>query len=598
MSKNFIIVSTLDWNSNWQIPHEIVKTLIEQNNNVLYVENTGLRSVMFSDFKRISLRLKNFFNSESGFKRESSNLTIFSPPLIPFPYNNFSLKLNKLYYIESIRKWINTNNFNETILISFLPSPINVELIRSLKFDKVIYYCVDNLSSGFGDSKKIKKFENYFLKESDINFFTSSKLLKKNYIKQKSLLLPAGVNLKNFTKTKKLRKKAKIIIGYIGAISTVFDQDLVIKIANKINKSEIHLVGPILCNIDKLKKFKNIKYFGQVKHNLLQNYMINFDVGIIPYIKNNFTKSVYPCKLNEYLALGIPVVSTDINELKNIENKKIFSLSTNSEDFIMKINNEIKNDDQNKIKLRKKYAQDNSWHNRFIEFNNAISNIENKKISPENWVDLYFQQLQRFRRKIYKSTISILILYLVIFNSSLFWHIGNYLRYYEEPVKSDVLVVFSGDGEVSYQNDSYKDRALDAVQFYKSGLTKNIYLSTGRQQTISDTILIKSFLIYNGIEEKDIIIQEKFPSSTAQNIDHIYQILSQKKIKDILFLTSPFHSRRSMLIWKKYNINVTPIKSTRDDYIDRKYFLKLGDLKIIIYEYLSIIYNYLKGNIN
>ena len=48
---------------------------------------------------------------------------------------------------------------------------------------------------------------------------------------------------------------------------------------------------------------------------------------------------------------------------------------------------------------------------------------------------------------------------------------------------------------------------------------------------------------------------------------------------------------------KYKDIKVIPIKSTRDNFKNQKYNLKLKSLKVIVYEYLSILYNYLKGNI-
>ena len=53
MKQNYIILSTLDWNSNWQIPHELVHSLLKDKNRVLYVENTGVRSLMIKDLNRI-----------------------------------------------------------------------------------------------------------------------------------------------------------------------------------------------------------------------------------------------------------------------------------------------------------------------------------------------------------------------------------------------------------------------------------------------------------------------------------------------------------------------------------------------------------------
>ena len=63
MKQNYIILSTLDWNSNWQIPHELVHSLLKDKNRVLYVENTGVRSLMIKDLNRIIKRASNFINS-------------------------------------------------------------------------------------------------------------------------------------------------------------------------------------------------------------------------------------------------------------------------------------------------------------------------------------------------------------------------------------------------------------------------------------------------------------------------------------------------------------------------------------------------------
>ena len=122
---------------------------------------------------------------------------------------------------------------------------------KEIKFKKIIYYCLDNLSSGYNDSEKIAAYEKIFITKSDLNFFTSRKLKEQNYIKGKVSLLPAGVNLDNLKKKKKINKSKNKIIGYIGAISNVFDQDLLASIATKFKDYEIHIVGPIVVDIKK-----------------------------------------------------------------------------------------------------------------------------------------------------------------------------------------------------------------------------------------------------------------------------------------------------------------------------------------------------------
>ena len=240
--------------------------------------------------------------------------------------------------------------------------------------------------------------------------------------------------------------------------------------------------------------------------------------------------------------------------------------------------------------------QKNSWNSRYQKFSDKILSYDNKYLEKDIWTDEFITQFKTFKNKIFRTVSIISVIYLMIFHSSIVWHMGEYLRYFKKIEKSDTLVVFSGDGEDSYVNNSYQERVLDAIKYHKLNYYKNIYLSSGREQTIPETLIIKSVLVNYGINEGNIKIQKEYPSSTAENISYVYNQLKRDNVKKILFLTSPFHSRRSMLIWNKYpDIDVLPIKPVNDSYRHEKFNLKFKSLKIITYEYLSIIYNYLEG---
>ena len=55
--------------------------------------------------------------------------------------------------------------------------------------------------------------------------------------------------------------------------------------------------------------------------------------------------SVYPCKLNEYLAMGKHVVSTNIKEVINYskEYPEVITITNEKNDFISQIKNFFKN---------------------------------------------------------------------------------------------------------------------------------------------------------------------------------------------------------------------------------------------------------------
>ena len=102
-------------------------------------------------------------------------------------------------------------------------------------------------------------------------------------------------------------------------------------------------IGPRFIDCSRLLKRNNVLFIDQVNHSELPNYMLKFEVGIIPYIVSEFTNNVYSSKLNEYLAIGIPVVATNLNEIRyfNSQYKNIIDLANDKKEFSELINKNI-----------------------------------------------------------------------------------------------------------------------------------------------------------------------------------------------------------------------------------------------------------------
>jgi uncharacterized SAM-binding protein YcdF (DUF218 family) len=176
---------------------------------------------------------------------------------------------------------------------------------------------------------------------------------------------------------------------------------------------------------------------------------------------------------------------------------------------------------------------------------------------------------------------------------------GEQLIVRDSPKKSDAIVVFSGDGEVSYQNLSYQNRALDAVKLYKDGYTDKVFLSSGREQTIADVEMIKLYLVSKGVPELSIYMLEKYPNSTYQNVIMVKESLEKNNINSILFLTAPYHSLRATLTWRKSapNVNITTPDASELSPNGMQRGVKWDNMKVIMYEYAAIIHNWLVGRI-
>ena len=124
MSKTIIIISSIDWDDNYQMHHQLTNSFQSQGYNVLFVENTGVRTLKIKDFKRIISRFLNWLKYSRGFKKETSLVNILSPLILPFPFSRFAIFFNSLILKKSINNYLAFKKINDFILITFLPSPL------------------------------------------------------------------------------------------------------------------------------------------------------------------------------------------------------------------------------------------------------------------------------------------------------------------------------------------------------------------------------------------------------------------------------------------------------------------------------------------
>ena len=86
MGKNIIIISSVDWNDNFQMHHQLTKSFESDGYNVLFIENTGVRSLKLNDLKRIFSRLFNWFKYSRGFKKILIWLIFYHLLFYPFHF--------------------------------------------------------------------------------------------------------------------------------------------------------------------------------------------------------------------------------------------------------------------------------------------------------------------------------------------------------------------------------------------------------------------------------------------------------------------------------------------------------------------------------
>jgi glycosyltransferase involved in cell wall biosynthesis len=114
------------------------------------------------------------------------------------------------------------------------------------------------------------------------------------------------------------------VLGFAGNfLLAKVDFDLLEHIAHARDDWTLVLIGPARSGtshlLERLTSRPNVRWLGPKPYAELPRYVAAFDVGLIPYVENDYTRSCFPLKLYEYLAAGKPVVASGLPELAGME---------------------------------------------------------------------------------------------------------------------------------------------------------------------------------------------------------------------------------------------------------------------------------------
>ncbi|MDA7811330.1 glycosyltransferase [Candidatus Pelagibacter sp.] len=187
--------------------------------------------------------------------------------------------------------------------------------------------------------------------------------------------------------------------------------------------------------------------------------------------------------------------------------------------------------------------------------------------------------------------------YILVFKTSLLWNFGNHLIHYDEFSKKEALVIISGNGGEDYINLEYQKRFLDIKKIIKKYEYDNIII-LGREQELDEVEILSALIQSEGINESKITKINDY-LNTYNNILKINKLLEEKNIQNINLITSPYHTYKSKAIWEKNsNVDLNIIKNLDNPLEYRNRHSNYVQIKVILYEFISLKYNKLLGLTN
>lgn len=209
-------------------------------------------------------------------------------------------------------------------LLLWFYSPMFVALAGQVAADAVVYDCMDELSAFRGAPPAMVEMERRLLARADLVFTGGRSLYEAKRGKHPSVhCLPSSIDARHFGQARHappepegMRGIPRPRLGFFGVVDERMDLDLVASLAALRPDWALCMIGPV-AKIDpaSLPRAANIHWLGARDYRDLPAHLAQWDVGFMPFALNESTRFISPTKTPEFLAAGLPVVSTPVTDV-------------------------------------------------------------------------------------------------------------------------------------------------------------------------------------------------------------------------------------------------------------------------------------------
>jgi glycosyltransferase involved in cell wall biosynthesis len=318
-----IVCFSHDWSGDPLSKTHLMR-LLARENRILWVNSIGYRAPTASR-SDIGRAIRKLAAAAIPMREVEKNIFVLNPLAFP-AYRRSTLRaLNQRFLCAQVRKAMARLRFQRPI--SWVFNPAAGLLAGQLDEEFLIYYCVDEYSAFTGvSSQALAETEEHLLRRADAVFVSAERLYHtKARSNRHTFLVRHGVDFDHFRLAlepdvripEDISQLPRPIIGYFGLIGQDWvDLDLLIHVAERFPKASLVMLGKATMDVSRLARFPNVHLLGRKPYTILPSYCKAFDVALIPFPVTEVTLNANPLKAREYLAAGLPVVSTAIPEVE------------------------------------------------------------------------------------------------------------------------------------------------------------------------------------------------------------------------------------------------------------------------------------------
>ena len=322
-----IVAFSTDWDGDPLSKMHIMR-ILARDNRILWVNSIGNRAPRANahDLQRVWKKLS---SATRPVREVEPNLYVLSPLAVPLYGSEAARAANRELLRFQVKRAMAKLGFGQRpISWSFLPASAPVS--GTLGEELVVYHCVDEFSA-FSDTngRHIAELEERLLRRAHLCITSAERLREsKARLNPNTVLVRHGVDFDHFVKAcdprtpvpEDIAHLPRPVIGFFGLVADWVDLEVFEACARRHPEWSVAILGKVAPDVDVggLRALPNVHLLGRKPYASLPGYCRAFDVALMPFKWNELTLNANPLKVREYLAAGLPCVSTPLPEVEQV----------------------------------------------------------------------------------------------------------------------------------------------------------------------------------------------------------------------------------------------------------------------------------------
>ena len=376
-----IVCIASSWDYDPTSKHHIMK-LLSRTNDIVWINYHGTRRPRMT---KADVRhcLTAIGRVARGVVQVTPSIVQATPLVIPGATHPLMQKLHEKMVIAQIRKAVRAVDGARVKPLQIWSFAPDVPYIAGrLNEECFIYYCVDEHSRFDGvDTERIATAEAETIRRADLTITSSEPLLdSKRAIRSDTILMRHGVEYDHFASAWRevlpcpddIASVPQPVMGFFGVVHHWIDVRLIAAVARLRPQYSFVLIGDCFVDVSALEALPNVFLLGRRPHAQLPSYCARFSAALMPFERTVMTRNVNPIKMCEYLAAGLPIVSTSLPEAQRLD--QVITIADTPERFAAACDDVLASDYPGRREEISKIVEHESWLSKVEQLSAVVLN--------------------------------------------------------------------------------------------------------------------------------------------------------------------------------------------------------------------------------